>query len=107
MRAKRFARVLLLAVVLQSCSANGQSDGVKRQVVDALKACIAKSPAGTYRGVWGSDLDFDRVEVRPREEADRYDVRVSEKAPRGKPQGIGVDVNLRTGECVNFTDRLE
>jgi hypothetical protein len=77
-----------------------------KRALDLARACIEKSPAG-YRSVWGSPLNFDQAQFNQRVEPDHVNVFVSETAARGKPQGVGIDVNTKTGECVNFTNRLE
>lgn len=77
-----------------------------RKALDFAKACIGKSPEG-YRSVWGSPLNFDQAGFSQRIEPDHVSVRISERAGRGMPQGVAIDVNIKTGECVNFTNRLE
>jgi hypothetical protein len=32
---------------------------------------------------------------------------IPEAAPRGKPQGLAVEINTNTGACLKLNDRLE
>jgi len=82
------------------------SADVAKLALDIAKGCVGKSPA-TFRSVWGSPLNFDKAGMSTGNGTNRVNVFIPENAPRGKPQGIAVDVDTGTGACINFTDRLE
>ena len=74
--------------------------------LDMAKACVGKSPAD-FRSIWGSPLDFDRAGVSKGTGPNLVNVFIPEAAPRGKPQGLAVEINTNTGTCLKLNDRLE
>lgn len=76
------------------------------RALDSAKACIAKSPAA-FRSVWQSPLNLDKAAVSRGTGPDLVNVFIPETAPQGKPQGLALEVNMKSSACVSFTDRLE
>lgn len=70
------------------------------------KSCVGKSPAD-FRSIWGSPLDFDRAGVSKGTGPNLVNVFIPEAAPRGKPQGLAVEINTNKGTCLKLNDRLE
>jgi len=75
---------------------------VAARVIKIAKACIEKSP-DLYRSVWGSPLNFDQAEVQAQPDPDTMRVAIPEKTPKGKPQGVGILVNIKTRQCAKLT----
>jgi hypothetical protein len=76
----------------------GVSPELKARVVKLAKSCVQKAP-DRYPSVWGSPLEFDKSDVHVRTEPDVMYIKIPEKAPKGKPQGVALEVNLKTGQC--------
>lgn len=74
------------------------------QAIDAAKRCVERSPKD-FASVWGSALIFEKATaaVATRDGADVWSVHAPEENPQGKPFGLYVRVDLRTGECRKLT----
>jgi len=73
------------------------------QAIAAAKRCVERSPKD-FASVWGSALIFEKATATPTtgEGTDVWGVYFPEENPRGKPIGLNLRVDLRTGECRNL-----
>jgi hypothetical protein len=77
-----------------------------KRALDMAKACVAKSPAA-FRTVWGSSPNFDKAGLNTGSGPNLVNVFIPETTPRGKPQGLALEVHTQTGACIDFTNKLE
>lgn len=71
------------------------------RAVKIARRCVDQTPE-RYKSVWGSPLDFDRAYALARPVHDALSVAIPEKDPKGKPQGVDLEVNFKSGVCTRL-----